>query len=1264
VKQKPLLNQYHSIDLKNRSTRQRKKRWFAIATGLTIVLTLFSTPILAATDCTQVEEIPQIECAALLALYNSTDGANWTDSPSNQWNVTNTPCSWTGVSCALFDNMANVTAINRPNKGLNGSIPSALGNLSHLTHLHLWQNTLSGTIPIELGNLDNLQQLDLSVNQLSGAIPSKLGNLTNLEFFNLHSNQLRGSILPEFGNMTLLTTLGLGNNNLTGNIPVELGNLSNLTELGLSQNELTGSIPTALGNLNSLTKLSLWQNKLTGTIPTELGNLNSLETLNLNDNQLLCGEVPSSFSATNLPALTNLNLANNFLSASDVNVISFLDNDKFAPGWTRGWETQQTPTDEPSCPNAIPLPPTGFSATAFSATQINLDWTDNSENETGFIIERNGDLIEKTDADVVSFEDTDLTCGTEYSYTVKATNTYGDSEPATAEATTLSCPPSPPSEPTATVDSRTKITFSWVDNSDDETGFVIERNGDLIEKTDADVVSFEDTDLTCDTPYSYTVKATNANGDSETITATATTSACIKGCEKVTAIPRMECEALLALYNDTDGANWLDSPDNQWNTTNPPCSWTGVTCTEGNVTAINLPKNQLHGSLPAELENLPNLTELVLTNNQLEGYIPTELTNLNKLKKLLMFGNQLSGVILPKLGNLSDLEQLNLGKNQFTGSIPAELANLTNLKSLNLAQNQLTGTIPTELGNLSNLISLILSNNEITGNIPTELRELSKLEILRLSSNQLSGTIPASLGNLSNLTTIILSNNQLDGSIPTDLENWEHLTTLILFSNQLSGDIPSSFNASSLPRLVEFELACNKLTVSDESIIDFLDTFSPGWTDGWENKQSGESSCSLLSSSGDNIDKLSPSVIYELTPEQLDVLDPKLFKQRSSREISKLFTNVDANKIKPADVEDLVPPDWTLDPDSGALTAPVGSKLTLQALPPAKLPSQVEVPLLPELDVGFGLGGAGTPIVDGIDESLAVSELEDLVPVQDDTGILHVESAEIMASVIPDVANIQVVNNKVSTGLSFSEGGFYQLTMSNALRIRFIPVPKDLEDLSKVLGNGKVALGNSGDVLMDIPSSSRRRKTRRVVIFDPFIKIKPASDDLCVEITPNYIICDFTPSFHILKRNTRIRQTMLGVLIYNDGTFQTVKPTLLFPKIFIREGLKFKGVEKIAFNANGTFYVLYRGKGFLIIPTFEIKSQFLAVEKSLKPSIVVNANGTLRYTVAIGNKKRRKPRTTRGDAREDREVLIFDSFIEPADDCMESVSGEIICDYF
>jgi uncharacterized protein YcfJ len=53
------------------------------------------------------------------------------------------------------------------------------------------------------------------------------------------------------------------------------------------------------------------------------------------------------------------------------------------------------------------------------------------------------------------------------------------------------------------------------------------------------------------------------------------------------------------------------------------------------------------------------------------------------------------------------------------------------------------------------------------------------------------------------------------------------------------------------------------------------------------------------------------------------------------------------------------------------------------------------------------------------------------------------------------------------------------------------------------------------------------------------------------------------------------------------------------------------------------------------------------VGKTLKSSIVINANGTLTYTVVVSTKKMRKPHTT--PREEDREVLIFESFIEPDD---------------
>jgi len=83
-----------------------------------------------------------------------------------------------------------------------------------------------------------------------------------------------------------------------------------------------------------------------------------------------------------------------------------------------------------------------LTAIAVSQTQINLLWIDNSSDETGFKIFRDGvDLLPspKVGANITSFSDTGLICGTTYSYTVKATNAAGDSAGVTATATTPDC---------------------------------------------------------------------------------------------------------------------------------------------------------------------------------------------------------------------------------------------------------------------------------------------------------------------------------------------------------------------------------------------------------------------------------------------------------------------------------------------------------------------------------------------------------------------------------------------------------------------------------------------------------------------------------------------------------------------------------------------------------------------------------------------------------------------------------------------------------
>ena len=198
--------------------------------------------------------------------------------------------------------------------GINGNIPTQLGNLTNLTQLYLDNNLrLTGPIPTQLGNLTNLTLLDLSHNQITGPIPTQLGNLTNLTLLDLYGNQITGPIPTQLGNLTNLTDLELIGNRLTGNIPTQLGQLTNLDWLGLSGNQITGPIPTQLGNLTNLTSLNLSGNRLTGNIPTQLGQLTNLDWLGLSGNQIT-GPIPTQLG--NLTNLTSLRLNDNQLTGN------------------------------------------------------------------------------------------------------------------------------------------------------------------------------------------------------------------------------------------------------------------------------------------------------------------------------------------------------------------------------------------------------------------------------------------------------------------------------------------------------------------------------------------------------------------------------------------------------------------------------------------------------------------------------------------------------------------------------------------------------------------------------------------------------------------------------------------------------------------------------------------------------------------------------------------------------------------------------------
>ena len=287
--------------------------------------------------------VMDLERAALVALYEATDGQNWvdaenwlTDAPLGDWYGVETDASGRVVRLDLGGRRDSDTREWIPH-GLSGPVPPELGDLANLTRLHLDHNSLSGPVPPELGNLANLTRLDLRSNDLSGPVPPELGDLARLETLQFFNNSFSGPIPPELGKLTNLSYLDFNSNDLSGPIPRELSDLPNLTYLILNGNDLSGPIPPELGGLAGLTLLWLQSNGLEGPIPESFLELDALEEFHFDRNVDLCAPGTADF----VTWLEGIERTSGWVycNESDTDVLELLYSASGGPSWTNssGW---------------------------------------------------------------------------------------------------------------------------------------------------------------------------------------------------------------------------------------------------------------------------------------------------------------------------------------------------------------------------------------------------------------------------------------------------------------------------------------------------------------------------------------------------------------------------------------------------------------------------------------------------------------------------------------------------------------------------------------------------------------------------------------------------------------------------------------------------------------------------------------------------------------------------------------------------------------
>jgi hypothetical protein len=141
-------------------------------------------------------------------------------------------------------------------------------------------------------------------------------------------------------------------------------------------------------------------------------------------------------------------------------------------------------------------------------------------------------------------------------------------------------------------------------------------------------------------------------------------------------------------FQTTNHGDWYKKAG--WLTTENECNWVGITCVEKDagvigevqsvVDRIELPSNNMRGSIPADLGLLWNLTLIDFSWNSLSGSLPQSVGNFIFVKNFVTRGNALTGTLPKSIGLLQNLKVFDLSSNFLSGSLPESIGQWSDLE--------------------------------------------------------------------------------------------------------------------------------------------------------------------------------------------------------------------------------------------------------------------------------------------------------------------------------------------------------------------------------------------------------------------------------------------------------------------------------------------------------------------------------------------------------------------------------------------------------
>ncbi len=787
---------------------------------------------------------------ALVALYNATDGPNWTDNAN--W-LTGPVNTWSGVQVQG----GRVTNLGFNSNNLNGTLPSEIGNLTALQILSLQGDSgLTGTLPGEIGNMVSLTNLSLNYNQLLGNIPSSIYLLPNLTHISFFGNNLVGTISDSIALASNLELFDVSNNNITGSVPNTVTSLDNLFFFSAQNNDIE-ELPDMSG-MPSLAVLLVIGNKLTfEDIEPHVGLSNftyglqdtignQVDTLvNAGANITIDRTVGGTANVYQwykdgfaIPGETNATITLNSISAADAGTYRVEVTNTIAPELT----LYSKPVNLSVIGGTSGREQDSLALVALYNATDGPNWTDNSNWLTGPLDTWYGIMLDASGTRVQTIQ-------------LTPNNLTGQIPPEVGQLSALwtfnlalnnLSGPIPPEIVGMQNVSNFFLSYNnltepipnelWTLPNLSGVGLL----GNNISGPISDSISLA-TNL-----FQLSLDRNSITSIPESITSLSSlrllylTDNELEDIPDMSGMPSIEWLTIhsnkltfediqpnlgITNYNYDPQQNFGDIQDT---TLAPGSTFTvnrslpeinnqyqwfkdGIAVSGQNSSTLSLISftNADIGVYYVEVTN-PNVPNLTISSNPINVYStnpPPTALELDSLALVALYNatdganwtdntNWLTGPLDTWYGitvNTFDnrVEQVRLSINNLNGTLPPEIGNLDNLRTFEAQANNLTGPIPPEVGQMQYLFNLYLSDNNLTGSIPPELGDIPYLGSIFLGSNDLSGTIPDEVFT-DQLYQLILPYNNFSGEIPAAISNSTNLSYLDLGFNDLIGDVPNA----------------------------------------------------------------------------------------------------------------------------------------------------------------------------------------------------------------------------------------------------------------------------------------------------------------------------------------------------------------------------------------------------------------------------------------------------------------------------------------